>query len=220
MSSSGSSPLHSPEVAAVSVPASNPVGLFYAWWRGDELPVLPPVANLAVVAADTALLAASFPALNPDEQDRRQRAGHQPYLARVSGQPVAYGWSAHRTAEIGELGVTLQLADGERYLWDFVTLPDWRGQGIYAGMLHAILAAEPNAERFWIGHDFDNRASARGILKAGFQPVNALFLTSNGAPVLFAYPETGVSPPVLERAGAAAALLGLPLVGQLAAPPS
>lgn len=199
---------------------ADPVGLFYAWWRGDAVPALPPIVDLDVLAVDAALLATSFPALDVDEQRRRQAVGHQPYLARVSGQPVAYGWSAHRTAEIGELGVTLQLADGERYLWDFVTLPDWRGRGIYAGMLHTILTAEPNAERFWIGHDFDNRASARGILKAGFQAVNALYLTSNGAPVLFAYPETGVSPPILDRAIAAAALLGLPLVGQLAAPPS
>jgi hypothetical protein len=134
--------------------------------------------------------------------------------------PVAYGWSAHRSAVIGELGITLRLSDGERYLWDFVTLPEWRGRGIYAGMLQAIPAQEADAHRFWIGHDFDNRASARGILKAGFQPVNALYRTAEGRFVLYAYPEVEGRPAVLKRAAAGAEVLGLPLAGQLTTSPS
>jgi GNAT superfamily N-acetyltransferase len=121
---------------------------------------------------------------------------------------------------IGELGIKLQLASGERYLWDFVTLPDFRGQGIYAGMLQAILATEADAQRFWIGHDFGNVASARGILKAGFQPVNALYREADGRFVLYAYPEVEGRPTVLERAAAGAVVLGLSLAGQLTTSPS
>lgn len=203
-----------------AAPTGDPVGLFYTWWRGDVLPDLPALPGLEIAASNADTLAAAFPVLDLEEQRNRQLAGHRSYLARVRGEPVAFGWSAHRTAEIGELGVTLQLSDDERYLWDFVTLPDWRGQGIYARMLQTIVAIESDAERFWIGHDLGNRASARGILKAGFQPVNALYLLADGSPLLYAYPEASGRPPVLERAQAAADLLGIPLAGQLPLEPS
>jgi GNAT superfamily N-acetyltransferase len=182
--------------------------------------MLPLIANLDVAAVDAEALSAAFPELNLDEQLHRQDDGHQPYLARLGGVSVAYGWSAHRAAVIGELGIKLQLAAGERYLWDFVTLPDFRGQGIYAGMLQAILATEADAQRLWIGHDFGNVASARGILKAGFQPVNALYREADGRFVLYAYPEVEGRPTVLERAAAGAVVLGLSLAGQLTTSPS
>ena len=90
-----------------------------------------------------------------------------PALATV---PVGWGWVAAREAEIPELGITFALLPGDRYLWDFTTLPAWRGHDVYPALLQAILVAE-EATRFWIGHDRDNAASARGMAKAGFREV-------------------------------------------------
>ena len=101
-------------------------------------------------------------------RDRLQR-GHRPWLARIGDEPVGWGWVAAREAEIPELGITFALLPGDRYLWDFMTLPAWRGHDVYPALLQAILVAE-GATRFWIGHDRDNpprraawrrRASAR-----------------------------------------------------------
>jgi GNAT superfamily N-acetyltransferase len=67
-------------------------------------------------------------------------------------------------------------------LWDFATLPAWRGRGIYPRLLQAVLAAEQGvAQRFWIGHTAENAASQHGIVKAGFQLVEALVMLPQGA---------------------------------------
>ena len=83
-------------------------------------------------------------------------------------------------ASIGELGVEMRIAPNERYLWGLVTLPDWRGQGIYPVLIQAMLRQEADADRFWIGHDVGNDASARGILKAGFVPVGEAYRDADG----------------------------------------
>jgi GNAT superfamily N-acetyltransferase len=178
------------------------VGLFYTWWHGDPLPELDPLPGFSLTyAEDTAL----FDHLSDlTERDIRGRVsnGHRPYLALVDGEPVAYGWSAWERAEIGELGISFELPTGERYLWDFVTLPEWRGRGIYPHMLQGIIRAEMDgARRFWIGHDLDNVASARGIEKAGLPVIGEVWIR-DGVPIFV--PRANV-----ERAETAAALLKL-----------
>lgn len=50
-------------------------------------------------------------------------------------------------------------------------------------LIQAILRAEP-AERFWIGHQGQNKASQRGIVKAGLSLNNTILLTSDGQIVM------------------------------------
>jgi hypothetical protein len=191
------------------LPLGDPIGLFYAWWRDDALPALPVLPGLSTVPVDADELLAAFPALDRRQAIDRQEQGHRPWLARMACEPVAYGWSAARSAAIGELGITFQVPPGNRYLWDFVTLPPWRGRWIYPRLLQAIIAGELDADHFWIGHDFANGASARGILRAGFQTVGALYHQLDGAFGLVAAPGHG------DRAAAAVALFGVPLAGRL-----
>jgi GNAT superfamily N-acetyltransferase len=142
---------------------------------------------------------------------RRFADGHRAYVASVHGEPAAFGWVATHTARLGELGTTLTLTDVERYLWNFVTLPAWRGRGIYPQLLDAIVQAESfDAELFWIAYAPENRASGRGIEKAGFRPVADLSFEASGAPALHA----------IDVAGAfrASAVLGLPVVDEPLAP--
>lgn len=155
------------------------LGYGYSWWRGDRRPTLPPLPGLRVTSGAPHILAA-ISGLAPAEIERRLREAHQPYLAWLDDQPVAYGWSATRQGAIEELALRFAIPPGNRYLWDFVTLPAWRGRGIYARLLRTILDLEaPHAERFWIATTVDNHAAQRAIVRAGFQRVEALVSTAD-----------------------------------------
>ncbi|MCS7246448.1 MAG: GNAT family N-acetyltransferase [Thermomicrobium sp.] len=182
------------------------LGPFCAWWRGDPLPALPIPAGWHV-SIDPMDIRASF-AQDAAEWDRRMAAGHRLYVASIDGQPVAYGWVARRRAAIGALALSFALPPSDRYLWDFYTDPRWRGRGIYPLLLQTILHRERDGERFWIGYDAPNVASARGIAKAGFRIVVQIVRNEENRLAL-----VPVGPP--ERVAAAMAVLGLPLVHQL-----
>jgi GNAT superfamily N-acetyltransferase len=108
--------------------------------------------------------------LPESEVVRRLNQAHGLFLLRLDDQPAAYGWSATGPAEIGGLALAFTVPQGERYLWDFVTLPAYRGQGLYPLLLQEILRLQMSeAKWFWIGHEPANEASRRGIIKAGFK---------------------------------------------------
>ncbi len=193
-----------PQEARLSAPGE-PAGPLYTWWRGDPLPALLVLSGLSVELARELDLLAGLTGLPAGEVQARVEAGNRPYLARLDGVPVAYGWVATRRASIGALGIAFSVLPGNRYLWDFVTLPRWRGRGIYPRLLQAILKREGQAGRFWIGHDAPNIASARGILKAGFTSVGEIYRLPGGSFGMAAADS-------LERARAGATLLGIHLV--------
>lgn len=179
------------------------LGYGYTWWRDDPLPALVPVPGLRVELTSQYALLAELADLSLAEVQRRADAGHQPYLAYVEQHAAAYGWSATQHGAIDELDLRFEIPAANRYLWDFVTLPDWRGQGIYAHLLQAILHSEaPEATRFWIGHTADNAASRRGIIKAGFQEIETLVRSPNGSLHIMPRGTSGramVSPMALHR---------------------
>jgi GNAT superfamily N-acetyltransferase len=119
---------------------------------------------------------------------------HRPYVAWHDGEPAAFGWVATRSASIGELGATFTIPEGERYLWNFVTLPAHRGLGIYPRLLQAIVDAESrDAERFWIGYAPENHASGSGIAKAGFATLAEMSFDAQGRPALRAMTPGGAA---------------------------
>lgn len=182
------------------------------WWSGDPLPELPPLRDLRVATTADVPLLARLNALDRAEGQARLCTGHRPYIARLGDLPVAYGWVATTGATIGELGVSFALPHRDRYLWDFATLPAWRGRGIYPRLLQAIVAAESaGADRLWIIHAPENPASARGIARAGFVPIGELSFRAAGGVGFRPYDR-----PTRARAGTA--LLGVPLLdGEAAA---
>ena len=142
------------------------------------------------------------------EVARRLAEGHVPFLLRVGGRLAAYGWSARGPAHIGGLDLTFTVPPGERYLWDFVTLPAYRGRALYPLLLQEILRRQiGEAEWFWIGHEPDNSASGRGILKAGFRPAGRVWRLRDGELAFIGAPEAGP-----EMAARAARILGLRLL--------
>jgi GNAT superfamily N-acetyltransferase len=182
------------------------------WWRGDSLPPLSLLPGFRVEASRDAHLIARINQLAPDEVRQRMHTGHQPYLAYVQQRVVGYGWMATQEASIGELDLRFALPATERYLWDFATLPEWQGYGIYPRLLQCILTQQsPTVERVWIIHAPENSPSGVGMTKAGLLPVGQLSFRSDGG--------VGLAPfDSLERAQAGAGLLGIPLIESVLAP--
>lgn len=174
------------------------------WWASDPLLDLTPLSNFQVrLAAEEAQLA-SINHISLAEVEQRRSAGHLPYMGYMDGTPVTYGWVATREASIGELNLVFPIAPDNRYLWDFATLPDWQGKGLYPRLLQAIVQAE-RAERFWIIHAPENRPSGAGMQKAGFQAVGQLSFQRDNSLGLIPFD-------LPERAHIGAALLGVPVI--------
>jgi hypothetical protein len=110
------------------------------------------------------------------------------------------------------LDLAFVLPATERYLWDFATLPEWQGYGIYPRLLqHILMQHSSTVERVWIIHAPENSPSGAGMTKAGLLPVGQLSFRSDGG--------VGLAPfEALERAQAGAALLGIPLIESVLAP--
>lgn len=176
------------------------------WWMGDPLPDLWPIADMTVDTTRDITTLASLTDLDHDEITARLSAGNRAYVASIGGVPAAYGWVATLAASIGELGLDFAVPKTDRYLWDFVTLPAFRGRGIYPRLLQAIVASEGgHAQRFWIIYAPENAASGSGIAKAGFQQVSELAFQSNLSPGLASVEHD-------DRASVGASVLGVPLL--------
>lgn len=175
-----------------------------AWWLNDPLMDLPHTPDFHAGAADDDRMMAQINRISLEEVQARRTNGHRPYVGYMGEKPVTYGWIASREASIGELNLRFELSSADRYLWDFATLPEWQGHGLYPRLLQAILQME-HGERFWIIHAPENLPSGAGMQKAGFQPVGQLSFRRDGGVGLIPF-QLG------ERARIGAALLGVPLV--------
>ena len=184
-----------------------PMWLLWSWCRGDALPSCESVSGLTVEASTHVELLSQLMNIPEAALSEQLALGHRAYLARMPTLPVACGWSA--TGEVTLLGgrVTLHVPANHRYLYGFVTHPDWRGRGIYPHLLQAILRTEEQ-EHFWIIHLQENTPSQRGIHKAGFLLAGRLSFLPTGGLGLIAPP--GAS----SRAQVAHHLLGLPIIGE------
>ena len=153
--------------------------------RRDPVAGLDPLAALTVRREEDVLLMSSLQERTGEEIERRFAAGHRAYVACVAGEAAAFGWVATRSAEIGEMAMRFDIPSGDRYLWNFVTLRSHRGKGIYPRLLDAIVRIEAReADRFWIAYAPENRASASGIMKAGFVAIADLLFDAAGKPAL------------------------------------
>jgi GNAT superfamily N-acetyltransferase len=183
------------------------------FWIEDLITVLPPLPGFTAGPARDWHELAYINHLSHREVIDRRKDGHRPYVARLDGQPVAYGWLATSKVSIGELDINVELPSGDRYLWDFATLPNWQGRGLYPRLLQSILEQEiQNAQRFWIIHAPENLPSGAGMSKAGFEFVGQLSFTLDGKAGLAPYTAS------TERARIGAGLLQVPLIESVLAP--
>jgi hypothetical protein len=179
------------------------------WWAGDPLIDLPPLRGFQVGLADDDVVLARINHLSTRQVKERRQAGHRPYIGYSGLKAVTYGWVATREAFIGELNLGFPVPAGDRYLWDFTTLPRWRGKGLYYPRLLQTIVQAEHAKRFWVIPSPEMLASEEGISKAGFASVGRISLQPDG--------RVGLNPLTMkqaesERALIGAALLGIPLV--------
>lgn len=123
-------------------------------------------------------LASSIGSIYLTEINHRLESGRQCYAAWVDGQVAAYGWVSFAEEEIGELNLRIKLVPGEAYIWDCATLPAFRERLLYSTLLIYILRQlrAQNLCRAWIGADYENIASQKGMRRAGFQHVADLVI--------------------------------------------
>lgn len=153
--------------------------------RDDMVPAMARLPQLSVAREPNPAVMARLQGKPVDEMNRRFAQGHRAYIGYWSGEPVSWGWVATSEADIGELRITFTIPEGERYLWNFVTLASHRGLGIYPRLLNEIVRAESaEAERFWIAYAPENRASGSGIRRAGFVTVAELSFDASGRPAV------------------------------------
>lgn len=87
-----------------------------------------------------------------DLVDERQRRGCRAFLVRRGSEVAAYGWLTAGPEWIGEVGLEIVPEPGEAYLWNCVTLPEHRLQGLFK-LLVVHVTATVQAEglgRLWI----------------------------------------------------------------------
>ncbi len=84
---------------------------------------------------------------------------------------VSFGWVTYRDRAVGQ--VPLAEAPGRVFLYNFHTREEYRGRGLYSSLLRAMrsVLGHEKASEFVIDVNLQNRASARGIEKAGFLPL-------------------------------------------------
>jgi len=153
--------------------------------RSDPAQEIAPLAGLVVRRVLDASAMAELQHRAESDIQRRFDAGHRAYVAFLHDSPAAFGWVATRSAEIGELRSAFVIPRGERYLWNFVTLEQYRGLGIYPRLVDAIVCDESReAEQFWIAYAPENHASGSGIRKAGFTALAELSFDGEGRPAL------------------------------------
>ena len=136
-------------------------------------------ADFRRVTPDLApVLASSTGSLTLAEITKRLDNGRQCYAAWVDGQIAAYGWVSFKEEDIGELNLRIKLLPGEAYIWDCATLPAFREKLLYSALLIYILGElrAQNICRAWIGADYDNLASQKGMARAGFHHVADLVI--------------------------------------------
>ncbi|MFO7679122.1 MAG: GNAT family N-acetyltransferase [Chloroflexota bacterium] len=148
----------------------------YTWWRGDDLPALPPLPDFRCERVVDVTLLARLHKVESAKIEERLADANTAYVAFIADEPAGYGWSGANSVGVGD--VFWPIPPNSRGLWDFFTLESARGRGIYPHLLQAILREEQNeAGKFWLGHRVDNYASQRGIEKAGFSLVNLVVFT-------------------------------------------
>jgi GNAT superfamily N-acetyltransferase len=148
----------------------------YTLCTTDTIPAVETPAGLRIEECTNTDLLTYIGSTTPEEVTKRLANDNIAYVAYIKNIPAAFGWVARGKATIGELAHEMVLPIGNRYLWNFRTLEAFRGLGIYPALLQYITRQEKvAANRFWIIHAPENKASLKGIKKAGFHYVGRLY---------------------------------------------
>jgi GNAT superfamily N-acetyltransferase len=110
----------------------------------------------------------------------RMARGVRCYGAWIEQKLVAYGWLSVGPEWIGEIQLEISPRPGEGYVWNCVTLPEFRRRGIFRALLLGISehARSLGLRRLWLGSVAIPAEKALG--PAGFKPALQSRLLSRG----------------------------------------
>jgi ribosomal protein S18 acetylase RimI-like enzyme len=93
------------------------------------------------------------------------------WTAQQADKILSYCWVTQEPVEIGEIRCVMNPRGDEVYLYDAFTFAEYRGQNLYPALLQQILdfGRQQGLRRALIFVLSDNRASVRGVQKAGFR---------------------------------------------------
>ena len=103
--------------------------------------------------------------------ERLQSVGQQCFIAVRNEAIAGFAWTTRTDIYLDEIARVHFVAHDEAFIYDCFVEPEHRGTGIYPAMLQYILKQQckaPQLNTVTIAAASDNRASMRGIVKAGF----------------------------------------------------
>lgn len=112
---------------------------------------------------------------DPEEYRARLTAGHWViYAMGTDGDIQSWGWITAPNAgpqdSPWEFGIRMRVMPGSGFLWDYFTMPAYRGRGLYKALLRH--SAEQcflrGARRAWGYADITNAASRQGLMGAEY----------------------------------------------------
>jgi len=156
-------------------------GTIWALNLDEPVPAITPLVAVSFRRLDLDLVPALVSTMGRDasaEILQRLETGRHCYTAWVGDQLASYGWVSFDAEYIGELNLRIRLLPGEVYIWDCATIPEFRRNHLYSGLLSHVIRELRTAGfcRAWIGADMDNKPSQQGIARAGFQHVGDLIV--------------------------------------------
>ena len=110
----------------------------------------------------------------------RLTRGCRCFAASQGDTLIGYGWLSTTAEWIGELEVEITPAAGDAYVWNCVTLPPHRRQGLFRALLSRVVAIgrKEGLNRLWIGSVED--PAEKAVVDAGFVRVLNFDVTSSG----------------------------------------
>ena len=156
-------------------------GTIWAFDLDQPIPGIKPIIDATFYRVESESITELTSVMGADASTeilKRFKSGRRCYVAHTEDKFAAYGWVSFNEEFIGELNLRLRLLPGEAYIWDCATLPAFRRKHLYSALLTYILK-DLNTEglhRVWIGADFDNIPSQKGIAGAGFTHVADLIV--------------------------------------------
>ncbi len=146
----------------------------------ERQPRLPPPEQVEIRFGsagheDAAARLAASRGQDPAEYRARLTAGHQViYAIGADGDFRSWGWITAPTDgprdSPWEFGIRLRVMPGTGFLWDYFTMPAYRGRGLYKALLRhsAEQCFVRGAMQVWIYADVTNSASRHAIAHADF----------------------------------------------------
>ena len=106
-----------------------------------------------------------------DTAARRLDKGMKCFTIKHGEKVVSYSWvDKGPCVFIPEVECVVDIGPGTVYIFDGLTVPEWRGRNLYPHLLSQVCIAHPGM-RMVIAASRSNTASRRAIEKAGFRPV-------------------------------------------------